>query len=563
MASIYPRDGFLVVSFKDATGRWRGAKTKFRVGEEEQARVHAEQVQKHFDALRAATKGSVITVKIWADRWFLMRAENGVKSVKDDKSRITTHILKHIGTRDIRTVTKADIQKIFESLRAKHKEAQAPGAKVKMSSATIRAIYAATVVMFSDAKALDLITTSPVELPSHAMPTVRKKKTRRYLLGELETVLLCGDIPHDRRVLYSLLALTGARFGEVAALRWSDLNFNAEPLACIAIDKSYSTHRHQVGETKTEVERKSPVHSLFAPVLRWWWNEGFETSYGHAPQPSDLVVPSRGDVAHASGERNSNHALKKLRKDLTRAGISEVSERKLHAFRTTFISLMRNAGVDKDEVREITHGTTSNDVIDAHYTRWDWETLCKAVESIPFQRLNADNFVASFQPVSTDFQPPAILPELLAFVRVENGGVDGTRSLGFCANERNDTQISAEITVLQQPGERQRNHKQVTVEKFSTTQQPHSSTVEYGRIHVICEGCEHEADVEQGPGWTVCIYCGGNAYPLVEAVSMEGMDGSSGAEDAQNANSESNAQPKDRRLPDLPLEHWKRFTGVL
>jgi integrase len=52
-------------------------------------------------------------------------------------------------------------------------------------------------------------------------------------VGEVERLISDPAIPPERRVQYALKAIAGLRHGEVAALRWRELDYTAEPLARI------------------------------------------------------------------------------------------------------------------------------------------------------------------------------------------------------------------------------------------------------------------------------------------------------------------------------------------
>src|SRR5678809_412007 len=154
------------------------------------------------------------------------------------------------------------------------------------------------------------------------------------------------------------------------------------------VAKSWSNSRKTVGTTKTETKRWAPIHPVMFYLLQDWYSEGFARTFGREPTDDDLIVPSREERC-----RSSNHGMKKLRQDLKRLGLSHLEQRTQHAFRTAFISQMRSVDVDKEKVRAVTHGKrSSGDVIDAFYTVWPWEVLCKAVMQMPFDK----SFLHSF-----------------------------------------------------------------------------------------------------------------------------------------------------------------------
>jgi len=169
-----------------------------------------------------------------------------------------------------------------------------------------------------------------------------------------EVVALISDllVPEDRRVLYAILFLTGVRFGETAALRWSDYDDECQPLGKLHVSASYSTRHKQVKSTKTGVVREVPVHPLLAAILADWRDQGWPRLTGREVEPDELIVPSRGQGKREPGHRSVNHMLKKFRGD---CGKLKIPERRQHDSRRTLISLARAGGANADALKVLTH----------------------------------------------------------------------------------------------------------------------------------------------------------------------------------------------------------------
>lgn len=376
MASHHKRDRspYFWISYKDTQGAQRWHNSKITHDREDEAIEMCREIKKQ---TATAPTLSSLSVAEWATRWFKERGSK-IKSMKDDKSRITKHVIPRLGAIELHKVRKSDVQGVFDALRILHNETGKP------ASGTIKSILAATTTMFNDAVAADLIQVSPVFLTSRTLPAVHKKARLPYTIPELEKIMMARPeiIPDDRRTLYAILFFFGLRFGEGAALTWGDYDDAMQPLACLDVTKAWSASRHEMGRTKKETSRKAPVHPVMYALLEAWREEGFPKLFGREPLPSDLLVPSR-----EGAPRNSNHGMKRLRQDLSRLGLEQLAARTQHAFRTSYISQMRTADVDKDKVRAVTHGKrSSGDVIDAFYTVWPWEVLCEAVLQLPFSK---------------------------------------------------------------------------------------------------------------------------------------------------------------------------------
>src|SRR6266511_3421087 len=95
-------------------------------------------------------------------------------------------------------------------------------------------------------------------------------------------------VPLDRRTFYALLILTGARVGEISALKWGDYDPHAPGLGRITLAVSYNRRTKQVERTKTGAIKFVPVHpALRAALAAWTAHQGRDT------KPEELIVPSK------------------------------------------------------------------------------------------------------------------------------------------------------------------------------------------------------------------------------------------------------------------------------
>jgi integrase len=527
VASYYKRDRspYFWISYRDVDGTQRIINSKLRHDQEAEAEALCRSLERKVQL--AKPEASALTVREWAEQWFKDR-ESKVKSMKDDRSRIRKHILPRVGSIELRRLRKADLQAVFDELRKAH---EATG---KPASGTIKSILAAVKVMFNDAVAGDLIPSSPLFLTSKTLPTVHKKPRLPYTLTEIESIISARPeaIPDDRRTLYALLFFFGLRFGEGAALRWGDLDKDADPFASMNVTRAWSNARNRMDTTKTETTRKAPVHPAAFFLLQQWRDVGFPKMFGRAPEPDDLIVPSR-----EGRPRSSNHGMKRLRQDLERIGLKHLEMRTQHAFRTTFISQMRAADVEKDKVRAVTHGKrSSGDVIDAFYTQWPWEVLCKAVATLPF----SESFLHSFYTAvsigkdwekwrggrdsnSGDQRYWQLLNAKLNAFSAGQREVIGASVEGFSTLP--EAPPTSPLTLSTQPLEDLEEGCIITVEPLPLEEilrgLPWADQVLKpapvradppmplrGLVTVACEACGKACEVEDGPGIWECVLCG-------------------------------------------------------
>lgn len=118
-------------------------------------------------------------------------------------------------------------------------------------------------------------------------------------------------------MFYGFMFLAGLRFGEIAALRWRDLDPDATPLGCLHISKSIHSVEKREKSTKTERTREVPVHPVLAMLLAEWKLAGWPLLFGHSPRPDAFIVPSR-----RGKPRSVAHMLEKFLADLDRVGLS-------------------------------------------------------------------------------------------------------------------------------------------------------------------------------------------------------------------------------------------------
>ena len=141
--------------------------------------------------------------------------------------------------------------------------------------------------------------------------------------------------------------LTGAPFGEAAALKWRHDDPTQTPLGRLLITASSDVHKREEKRVKTELTREVPVHPVLARLLAEWKLRGWAETMGRAPTPDDLIVPSR-----EGRNRNANTTVRRFHKDLQRLGLRK---RRQQDMRRTFISLARTDGARADVLERVAH----------------------------------------------------------------------------------------------------------------------------------------------------------------------------------------------------------------
>jgi hypothetical protein len=130
-----------------------------------------------------------------------------------------------------------------------------------------------------------------------------------------------------------------------------------------------SARSYDHASTKTKRPREVPVHPTLAKVLAEWREKGCAEILGPAPEPDDLLIPSRERAM-----RSRHHTRNKLLEDLERLGLRA---RRGHDLRRTFITLARDDSARADLLELVSHAPRGN-IINIH-TSMPWENLCAEV----------------------------------------------------------------------------------------------------------------------------------------------------------------------------------------
>lgn len=206
-----------------------------------------------------------------ADYWRTHRMPQK-RSARDDESMLSRHLIPAFGDMPIIEIRQSVVDRYIAS-------------KLELSPKTVANHLTLLTTMLGLAVDLTWITSAPrIRKPRVKADDVKEQpwlKTDEIerLLRAAATIEEIGDpLTSVPRLMYMTAVYSGMRAGELAGLRWSDVDLERRT---IHVRRSYH------GETKTRAsQRHIPVFDILLPVLRAW-------KLRCPPTKGDLVFPNR------------------------------------------------------------------------------------------------------------------------------------------------------------------------------------------------------------------------------------------------------------------------------
>lgn len=236
------------------------------------------------------------------------------KSWSETQRILNTDFTKHWCNRDIREITKSDVNKILDK-------------KARNYPSSANHAFRAVSKMFNWCVERDLLTSSPCQGLSLPGPLVKRDR----VLSEYELIKIWNtakEISYPYGNIIQLLMLTGQRRGEVSSMRWEDLKYE-EGIWVIPADLNKSARQHIV------------------PL-----NEGVEKIISSLPKIDDTwLFPARG-----SGRPVSGFSKWKKKLDI----LSDTSEWTVHDIRRTVATGMAKLKIQPHIIEKILNHTSGS-----------------------------------------------------------------------------------------------------------------------------------------------------------------------------------------------------------
>lgn len=238
------------------------------------------------------------------------------------------HVLPVIGDRPIGSLRPADLRRMYANL-----------SNSGVGVATIEVCHRLVSRVLRQAVSDSVIPSSPA---AHAAPPRAKRKPPRILdEGDRNELMSCFEFgPFDRYWLMVGFALeTGARFGEIAALRVGRLKLATRPPRVEILEAVSEVAGHlSFGPTKTGALRSVDISDELARLLK---------DHARGRALDDLVFPSPG-----GGPLSRTRFAARVWRPATRAALFEGDEPTFHDLRHTSAALAIAAGAHPKAIQE-------------------------------------------------------------------------------------------------------------------------------------------------------------------------------------------------------------------
>ena len=307
------------------------------------------------------------TIRAWCNQWLESKRIETASATVTRYEGILTRFYTFLGTkadRDIATVGAKDVLRFRDSLAKELSTASA-----NLAVKTLR-------VAFGAALKHGILTSNPAAMVSK-IKTAQESKRRPFTVDEIRKLLDAADESEWRGIIL-VGAYAGTRLGDIARLRWSNVDLNSKQLAYIV--------------SKTG---KRQIVPMAKPLVEYF------TNLSSTDDPASYVFPQSAEAAKRTGTlSNAFHDLlvtagfakaREKRRPVDKDGNKipgrgrnasrPVGELSFHCLRHSMVSNLKAAGVS-DALAQALAGHSSS-AMSQVYTHLSAEDLRASVDKLP------------------------------------------------------------------------------------------------------------------------------------------------------------------------------------
>ena len=292
-----------------------------------------------------------LTLDEWTERWLTGYAEPTLRpsTVRGYRCLIQNHIRPALGNRQLRTITRNDVQKFYNRLRQTKAQTRGHEGERNLADSMVRKIHMLLHEILEAAVSSRLISQNPTS--GTVIPKCSYSPKKVLNEEQLETFLeAIRREPMWYDFFYTEIT-TGLRRGEICGLQWDDLDEQTGRLKVRRSIRVAPGGELEIGETKTERGARS---ILLPPSTLHILRERHKTAMTQWIFPS-LLTPEK--------PTSPNTAYQRLKDILRGAGLPDI---RFHDLRHTFATHALASGVDAKTLSGILGHTNASFTLDTY-----------------------------------------------------------------------------------------------------------------------------------------------------------------------------------------------------
>ncbi len=296
------------------------------------------------------TEDSNIQLAKWFDIWLEKYVKPTVKtSTYSNYKNSLRYARPYLGEKMLRQITTADIQKMYNSVKANGRIKSNSASETTLSDSTIRSIHMVLHQCMDSAVKNRMISKNPTDGTTIPKRNYKQKQILDDVQLDRFTEVI-NKYPEWHDFFYTEIT-TGLRRGEICGLKWSDLDFE---IGVIKISRSITIEtggKVVVGEPKTETGKRK---ILLPPSTLHILKKRRETALGKWIFPNPLKPEN---------PVSPNVAYRKLKQILKKANLPDI---RFHDLRHTFATHAIANGVDAKTLSNILGHTNASFTLDTY-----------------------------------------------------------------------------------------------------------------------------------------------------------------------------------------------------
>jgi len=315
-------------------------------GTKEEAIKRESELSRQYYHIGKSTKISDLTFEEYSKIFLEKYCKDNIGLVTiDGYNKSLKRILPIIGKIKLNKITPLILDNMYQQLKI-------GSTKQVLGYHSMYAFYKLINVMFNQAIKWEIVDKNP---NLKATKPKREKKERRYYdLEQVNKLLVCLESENIKyRALITLALDSGARRGEICALRWSDIDFTTNMMR---IERSLKVIRGVVDEAKAKTEtskREIMLSNSTINLLKEYkeWQDNYIRWVGKKWKGTDRVFADKvGEHMHPS---TCDHIMRKIVKKYKLAPIC------FHELRHTSASILIHKGINPKAVSQrLGHSST-------------------------------------------------------------------------------------------------------------------------------------------------------------------------------------------------------------